>query len=140
MPLSEAAVHDFVASLCRGELYPKAFVEEHAATVEWGRAWEGHLYLALDAAGASEFVSRLPRGVRTSVGEGGKQLSGGQRQRRAGSSRLGVQWGSQWGVGRGPVREGLSAHVGLLGRSEREQTQQTRSAGRCAHLRPSAQP
>ena len=29
----------------------KAFVEEHAATVEWGRAWEGHLYLALDAAG-----------------------------------------------------------------------------------------
>jgi ATP-binding cassette subfamily C protein len=37
--------------------------------------------VALQRAGAWEFVSRLPQGVHSSVGERGAQLSGGQRQR-----------------------------------------------------------
>jgi ATP-binding cassette subfamily C protein len=36
---------------------------------------------ALQAAGAWEFVSRLPEGLETVVGERGGKLSGGQRQR-----------------------------------------------------------
>lgn len=38
---------------------------------------------ALDAAGAQEFVSALPQGIDTVVGERGLRLSGGQRQRIA---------------------------------------------------------
>jgi ATP-binding cassette subfamily C protein len=38
---------------------------------------------ALKAAGAWEFVSRLPQGIHTTVGERGAKLSGGQRQRIA---------------------------------------------------------
>lgn len=38
---------------------------------------------ALDAVGATDFVTRLPAGVDTAVGEGGHRLSGGQRQRLA---------------------------------------------------------
>jgi ATP-binding cassette subfamily B protein len=38
---------------------------------------------ALAAAGADEFVARLPEGSATSVGENGHRLSGGQRQRLA---------------------------------------------------------
>lgn len=36
---------------------------------------------ALSAAGADEFVSALPEGVHTRLGEGGRRISGGQRQR-----------------------------------------------------------
>jgi ATP-binding cassette, subfamily C, bacterial len=36
---------------------------------------------ALDQAGATEFIARLPAGLETSVGEMGAKLSGGQRQR-----------------------------------------------------------
>lgn len=38
---------------------------------------------ALEAAGAAEFVKRLPHGAATRLGEGGRRLSGGQRQRLA---------------------------------------------------------
>lgn len=38
---------------------------------------------ALEAAGAADFVSRLPRGIETVVGERGGKISGGQRQRIA---------------------------------------------------------
>jgi ATP-binding cassette subfamily B protein len=38
---------------------------------------------ALEAVGAADFVSRLPHGLATRLGEGGRRLSGGQRQRIA---------------------------------------------------------
>jgi ATP-binding cassette subfamily C protein len=38
---------------------------------------------ALSAAGAWDFVSKLPQGIRATVGEKGAKLSGGQRQRIA---------------------------------------------------------
>ena len=37
--------------------------------------------LALDMAGAKEFVSLMPEGINTVIGERGSLLSGGQRQR-----------------------------------------------------------
>jgi ATP-binding cassette, subfamily C, bacterial len=44
---------------------------------------EADVIAALEAAGAWEFVSRLPRGIHTVAGEHGARLSGGQRQRIA---------------------------------------------------------
>ncbi|MEM9301104.1 MAG: lipid A export permease/ATP-binding protein MsbA [Pseudomonadota bacterium] len=46
-------------------------------------ASEADITAALGAAGAMEFVERLPAGLGTRLGEGGAQLSGGQRQRIA---------------------------------------------------------
>lgn len=42
---------------------------------------EEQVAAALNKAGATEFVSQLPHGIRTTVGEMGSKLSGGQRQR-----------------------------------------------------------
>jgi ATP-binding cassette subfamily C protein len=44
---------------------------------------EGDIEMALRAAGAWEFISELPEGIHTMVGERGLRLSGGQRQRIA---------------------------------------------------------
>ncbi|MFZ4515321.1 MAG: thiol reductant ABC exporter subunit CydD [Acidimicrobiia bacterium] len=41
------------------------------------------VWAALDAAGAAKFVTRLPNGIDTPIGEYGLRLSGGQRQRLA---------------------------------------------------------
>ncbi len=46
-------------------------------------ASEAQLHRALEQARASEFILRLPDGLRTRVGRGGSQLSVGQRQRLA---------------------------------------------------------
>lgn len=48
-----------------------------------GPPGDGLLQRALDTADAQEFVSTLPRGVDTEIGEEGLSLSGGQRQRLA---------------------------------------------------------
>ena len=44
---------------------------------------DAHIRAALEAAGALDFVSALPQGLDTPVGEGGRRFSGGQRQRLA---------------------------------------------------------
>lgn len=44
-------------------------------------AQEIDIWRALDQADLADFVSSLPKGLDTSIGEGGVQLSGGQRQR-----------------------------------------------------------
>ncbi|MGE8515352.1 MAG: ABC transporter ATP-binding protein [Alcaligenes nematophilus] len=46
-------------------------------------ATESELMEAVEQAGVSEIIARLPEGLNTTVGEGGARLSGGERQRIA---------------------------------------------------------
>ncbi|MBI5800772.1 MAG: ABC transporter ATP-binding protein [Verrucomicrobia bacterium] len=61
------------------------FHESIRANLLWARpeATEAELVAALRAAAAEEFVSRLPQGLETIVGDRGVRLSGGERQRLA---------------------------------------------------------
>lgn len=46
-------------------------------------ASRAQIHAAVEAAQASEFIARLPRGLETRLGEGGTRLSGGEKQRLA---------------------------------------------------------
>jgi ATP-binding cassette subfamily B protein len=61
------------------------FAESAFENIRYGRpdASEDEVYAAARAAGAAEFIERLPDGYRTFLGERGTRLSGGQRQRIA---------------------------------------------------------
>jgi thiol reductant ABC exporter CydD subunit len=65
--------------------HPHLFARTVADNVRLGRpdASDAHVAAALDAAGLSEVVRRLPHGVDTRLGEGGAGLSAGERQRLA---------------------------------------------------------
>jgi ATP-binding cassette subfamily B protein len=56
-----------------------------AENIRYGRpgAGDDEVWQAAEAAAATEFIERLPRGLETTVGERGITLSGGQRQRIA---------------------------------------------------------
>ena len=62
---------------------PLLFADTIRANVTYGAGDVGEdaIWKALDGAGASEFVSRLPAGLDQEIGELGVRLSGGQRQR-----------------------------------------------------------
>jgi ATP-binding cassette subfamily C protein CydCD len=64
---------------------PHLFARTVAENVRLGRpdAGDAHVTAALDAAGLTEVVRHLPRGVDTPLGEGGAGLSAGERQRLA---------------------------------------------------------
>jgi ATP-binding cassette subfamily C protein CydCD len=64
---------------------PHLFARTVAENVRLGRpdASDAHVAAALDAAGLTEVVRHLPRGVDTPLGEGGGGLSAGERQRLA---------------------------------------------------------
>lgn len=64
---------------------PVIFSGSIADNIRYGRpeASSGELHAAADAAAATEFIVRLPRGFETLLGERGVTLSGGQRQRIA---------------------------------------------------------
>jgi ATP-binding cassette, subfamily B, bacterial len=62
---------------------PLLFSTTIAENIAYGKPGAGpsEIQAAAAAAGAHEFISRLPRGYATPVGEGGQKLSGGERQR-----------------------------------------------------------
>jgi ATP-binding cassette subfamily B protein len=64
---------------------PLLFSTSIADNIAYGRpgAGEAEIAEAARAAGAHDFIIRLPRGYETTVGERGMQLSGGERQRVA---------------------------------------------------------
>jgi ATP-binding cassette, subfamily B, bacterial len=64
---------------------PVLFSTSIAENIAYGRPGASELAImqAAQAAGAHEFICRLPRGYATPVGERGMQLSGGERQRIA---------------------------------------------------------
>jgi ATP-binding cassette subfamily C protein CydCD len=64
---------------------PHLFARSVAENVRLGRpdASDAEVAAALEAAGLTEVVRRLPRGVDTPLGEGGAGLSAGERQRLA---------------------------------------------------------
>ncbi|KAL5096996.1 hypothetical protein RYX36_001323, partial [Vicia faba] len=65
---------------------PILFNESICANIAYGKeghATEDEIIVAAKAANAHSFISSLPNGYNTSVGERGRQLSGGQKQRIA---------------------------------------------------------
>jgi ATP-binding cassette, subfamily B, bacterial len=64
---------------------PLLFSTTIAENIAYGRPGATHAEIirAADAAGAASFISRLPNGYDTPVGERGMRLSGGERQRIA---------------------------------------------------------
>ncbi|WP_330335510.1 thiol reductant ABC exporter subunit CydD (plasmid) [Streptomyces sp. NBC_00536] len=81
-PQDRAAWTDRIAMVPQ---QPHLFALSVADNVRLGRAEAGddEVWDALEAAGAADFVRRLPDGPATRVGEGGAGLSGGERQRLA---------------------------------------------------------
>jgi len=58
-------------------------VADNIAYGELAGASEADIVAAAEAANAMEFISRMPQGIHTQIGQGGNMLSGGQRQRIA---------------------------------------------------------
>ncbi|HET7249390.1 MAG TPA: ABC transporter ATP-binding protein [Gemmatimonadales bacterium] len=65
--------------------HPLLFSTNIAENIAYGRPGAAHADIveAAAAAGAHDFIQRLPRGYETQVGELGQKLSGGERQRIA---------------------------------------------------------
>ncbi len=58
-------------------------VADNIAYGELAGASEADIVAAAEAANAMEFITRMPQGIHTQIGQGGNMLSGGQRQRIA---------------------------------------------------------
>jgi ABC-type bacteriocin/lantibiotic exporter with double-glycine peptidase domain len=56
---------------------------KHNITLANPNATQSEIHRAAELAGADEFISKMPMGYDTEIGEGGSMLSGGQRQRIA---------------------------------------------------------
>jgi subfamily B ATP-binding cassette protein MsbA len=80
--LSLTALREHVTVLPQEPLFFDVTVRD---AVAYGRpgATEEEIVAAARAAGASEFIARLPHGYDTRIGQRGRGLSGGQRQRLA---------------------------------------------------------
>ena len=84
-PLQGERIHPWRASVGYVPQETFLFHESIRANLLWARpeATEAELATALRASAAEEFVSRLPQGLETVVGDRGVRLSGGERQRLA---------------------------------------------------------
>lgn len=85
VPLSEADPRAIRSRIALVPQEPVIFAASVTENVRYARpdATEEAVRLACEAAWADEFVSRLPQGYDTDLGERGVRLSGGQRQRIA---------------------------------------------------------
>ncbi|XP_060225074.1 antigen peptide transporter 1 isoform X2 [Meriones unguiculatus] len=73
-------LHQQVASVAQEPLlFGRSFRENIAYGLTWNPTTEDITAVAMES-GAHDFISRLPQGYDTEVGETGNQLSGGQRQ------------------------------------------------------------
>ncbi len=85
VPLTDAARHEFRKSLALVPQDPVIFAETALENIRFGRpeATDEEVYAAAKAAAAHDFISALPDGYGSYVGERGVMLSGGQKQRIA---------------------------------------------------------
>lgn len=83
VPLTEYDLDSLRSAIAYVPQTPQIFNVSVADHIRYGKpdASTAEIRCALDLAGATDFVSRLPEGVDTLLGEGGLKLSGGQRQR-----------------------------------------------------------
>jgi ATP-binding cassette subfamily C protein CydCD len=83
--LSDVDLDDWRRHVAWVSQRPHLFARTVAENIRLGRpdASDAHVAAALDAAGLTEVVQRLPRGADTALGEGGAGLSAGERQRLA---------------------------------------------------------
>jgi len=77
-----AAVRAQIAMVPQETVIFGATARDNLRYSDWG-AHDDQLWAAAEAANAADFLSRLPEGLDTFLGEGGARLSGGQRQRIA---------------------------------------------------------
>ena len=84
-PLSGERVHNWRSSIGYVPQETFLFHDTVRGNLLWARrdATEGELWTALELAAASTFVSALPNGLDTVLGDRGIRLSGGERQRIA---------------------------------------------------------
>lgn len=85
VPLTQAARIDFRKSLALVPQDPVIFAETALENIRFGRpdATDAQVHAAAKAAAAHDFISALPEGYDSYVGERGVMLSGGQKQRIA---------------------------------------------------------
>jgi len=84
-PLSDYRLEDLRRQIALVGQQVMLFDDSIAANIAYGqdRSATDAIRRAADAANASEFIDRLPKGLDTPIGENGALLSGGQRQRVA---------------------------------------------------------
>lgn len=84
-PLADYRLQDLRRQVALVGQQVMLFDDSIAANIAYGQDRSAHdaVRRAADAANASEFIDRLPRGLETPIGENGALLSGGQRQRIA---------------------------------------------------------
>jgi ATP-binding cassette subfamily C protein len=85
VPLAGPRLHDWRRAVGYVPQETFLFHDTVRANLQWAQAAAGEeeLWRVLQMAAAAEFVSRLPQGLDTPVGDRGVRLSGGERQRLA---------------------------------------------------------
>ena len=85
VPIHQLSLHDLRSRIGIVPQDPVIFSANALENIRYGRpeATDAEVHAAAQAAFADEFITRLPEGYQTFLGERGVRLSGGQRQRIA---------------------------------------------------------